>query len=164
MEQTVRHIHYSTKRFGPISVCHRQWKDKGHCRWVHGYGRIVKVVFACDYTDDRNWVVDFGDLRWFKTWLEDSWDHKFVVTSDDPLLDEFKKLEQQDGISLNIVDAKYAAMEGQCRYIFDYLNPMIKSKTDQRCWVHSVEIFEHENNSAIYMTPSASDYANNSNR
>ena len=36
----------SSKRIGPISTGHRQWKDKGHCSFVHGYGRYVEFTFA----------------------------------------------------------------------------------------------------------------------
>ena len=53
----------SSKRIGPISTGHRQWKDDGHCSFVHGYGRYVEFTFACNERDDKGWVMDFGDLK-----------------------------------------------------------------------------------------------------
>ena len=69
-------MYNSYKRIGPISTGHRQYKDNGHCRWIHGYGRYVELKFACDYRDEKGWVYDFGNLKWFKTWIEEQWDHK----------------------------------------------------------------------------------------
>ena len=37
--------YFSTKRFGPICTGHRQWRDDGHCKYIHGYGRHVQVTF-----------------------------------------------------------------------------------------------------------------------
>ena len=46
----------STKKLGPISVGHRQWRDDGHCRFVHGYGRYVQFTFSGEL-DHRQWVM-----------------------------------------------------------------------------------------------------------
>ena len=59
----------SSKRFGPISTGHRQWRAQNHCSFVHGYGRFVEITFGCYQRDERGWVVDFGDLRDVKKWL-----------------------------------------------------------------------------------------------
>ena len=41
-------------------------------------------------------------------------------------------------------------MEDSCKYVYDKVNPMIKSKTQGRVWVENVRIFEHEKNWADY--------------
>mgnify|MGYP003656349465 CR=1 FL=1 len=53
----------SSKRFGPITTGHRQWRDDGHCSFVHGYGRYVRITFESSELDERGWVMDFGDLK-----------------------------------------------------------------------------------------------------
>ena len=53
----------STKRFGPITTGHRQWRDSGHCSYIHGYGRYVRLTFEASQLDERGWVMDFGDLK-----------------------------------------------------------------------------------------------------
>ena len=60
----------SSKRIGPISTGHRQWKDNGHCSFVHGYGRYVELTFACEERDEKGWVMDFGDLKDVKQLIE----------------------------------------------------------------------------------------------
>ena len=58
--------YYSTKKFGPITTGHRQWKDSGHCKYVHGYARYVEITFACHDLNDKQWVMDFGGLKHIK--------------------------------------------------------------------------------------------------
>ena len=87
----MNNIFTSSKRIGPISTGHRQWKHEGHCSFAHGYGRYVEFTFACHERDHRGWVFDFGDLKDVKKWLEDQWDHRLLLAYDDPLLNEFKQ-------------------------------------------------------------------------
>ena len=142
---------FSTKRFGPISTGHRQWRHDGHCSYAHGYGRIVKIIFGSASLDDRGWAVDFGDLRAVREWLESEWDHRILLANDDPLLDEFKTLHELGGVNINIMPEGYGpGIELSCMYVFDYVNKLIEERSQGRCWVQMVEIWEHENNSAIY--------------
>lgn len=143
---------YSTKRFGPISTGHRQWRDDGHCAYMHGYGRTMKVIFGASALDDKGWVVDFGGLKDFKKWLEGEWDHRMLIASDDPALAQFIEMDNQGLISLNVMEVSYGhgpGIEASCKYVYDYLDPYVKEMTAGRCWVESIEIWEHELNSAI---------------
>lgn len=143
---------FSTKRFGPISTGHRQWRHDGHCSFAHGYGRTVKVIFGASELDERGWVVDFGDLREVKKWLEEQWDHRLLLAADDPLLEQFKNLEEIGGVDVHELPPEYGpGIELSCKFVYDYLDELVKGKTNGRCWVESVEIWEHENNSAIYV-------------
>ena len=142
----------SSKRIGPISTGHRQWKDDGHCSFVHGYGRYVEFTFACNERDDKGWVMDFGDLKDVKKWIEAEWDHRVLIASDDPLLPQLKELESHGGILLNVLpDGYYPGIEESCRYLYDMLSPMIQKKTNNRVEITRVEIWEHENNSGEYV-------------
>jgi|TARA_R110000824_G_scaffold138488_1_gene303183 6-pyruvoyltetrahydropterin/6-carboxytetrahydropterin synthase len=142
----------STKKFGPISTGHRQWKHKGHCSYVHGYGRYVRLSFEASELDECGWVMDFGDLRDVKRWIEGEWDHKVLIAADDPLLSQLQKLESHGGIMLNVLpDGYYPGIEESCRYLYDKLNPIIKKKTNNRVEITRVEIWEHENNSGEYV-------------
>ena len=58
----------SSKKIGPISTGHRQWKHDGHCSFVHGYGRYVEFTFACNERDEKGWVMHFGNLKDVKAW------------------------------------------------------------------------------------------------
>ena len=142
----------STKRFGPITTGHRQWKDKGHCSFVHGYGRYVRLTFEASELDERGWVMDFGDLKDVKKWLEDQWDHKLLVAHDDPALLRLRELENEDIVKLTVMPEGYGpGIEDSCRYVFDYANPEIINQTSGRVWLERVRIWETENNYAEYV-------------
>ena len=142
----------SSKRFGPITTGHRQWRDKGHCSYVHGYGRYVRLTFEATELDECGWVMDFGDLRGVKNWIEDEWDHRTLIAIDDPVIPELKALEKVGGINLNILPEGYLpGIEESCRYLYDKLNPIIQRKTNNRVEITRVEIWETEKNQAEYV-------------
>ena len=91
---------YSTKHYGHnigLSAVFRQPNaDHSHCHFLHGYSLAFTFTFGCDHLDNKNWAVDFGGLKPLKKWLEDSFDHKTVVDINDPHMDEFKRLEEND--------------------------------------------------------------------
>ena len=142
----------STKRFGPITTGHRQWKDEGHCSYVHGYGRYIRLTFEASELDERGWVMDFGDLKGDKKWIESEWDHRVLIAADDPLLSDLQELESKGVLYLNVLDdGYYPGIEESCRYLYDKLNPIIKKKTNNRVEITRVEVWEHENNHAEYV-------------
>ena len=142
----------SAKRFGPITTGHRQWRDKGHCSYVHGYGRYVRLTFEATELDERGWVMDFGDLKDVKSWIESEWDHRTLIAADDPVIPELKTLEEVGGINLNILPEGYLpGIEESCRYLYDKLNPVIQRKTNNRVEITRVEIWETEKNQAEYV-------------
>lgn len=88
--------YYSTKTYGNdrgLSCCFRQWKaTHSHCSLLHGYSIGIKLIFESSTLDTRNWVMDFGGLKDFKTWAEYMFDHTLIIAEDDPKLEIFKKL------------------------------------------------------------------------
>ena len=141
----------SSKRFGPISTGHRQWKHDGHCSYVHGYGRFVEITFGSDQLDYRGWVMDFGDLKDVKKWLKKEWDHRLLLAWDDPLIDDFKKLHKKGGVNINIMSPVYGpGIEDSCKYVYDNISEIILTKTSNQVWIDKVKIYEHENNWAEY--------------
>ena len=155
---------YSTKTYGNdrgLSCCFRQWRaTHSHCSLLHGYSIGIRLIFECETLDDKNWCMDFGGLAEFKKWAEYMFDHTLVVAEDDPDLEVFKQLDTVKGgfkdqgvCDLRIVPAvgceMFAKMaydkmaellqDGNMRYP---VNPAVRVK--------SVEVFEHEANSATY--------------
>lgn len=144
-------IFTSTKRIGPITTGHRQWKDEGHCSYAHGYGRYVILTFACNERDSRGWVFDFGGLKEVKAWLEAEWDHRLLLAYDDPLLEDFRALHAKGGVNINVLPTGYGpGIEDSCKYVYDNVNPMIMEQTSGRVWIKSIRVYEHENNWAEY--------------
>ena len=141
----------SSKRFGPITTGHRQWRHQGHCSFIHGYGRIVEITFEANNLDERGWVMDFGNLKQVKEWIESEWDHRVLIAHDDPALNYLKEMHDKELININILPEGYGpGIEQSCEYIYDGANRIVKKITNGLVWVKKVKIFEHENNWAEY--------------
>jgi 6-pyruvoyltetrahydropterin/6-carboxytetrahydropterin synthase len=141
---------YVSTKVIPLGSCaFRQPLAKSHCRFIHGYRLQAKFWFTCSSLDSNNWVVDFGALKELKNTLEETFDHKTVVSGTDPDLDMFKELDKRDMIEL-VIMADGVGIEKFANFCFEVADDYIKETTYGRCWVQKVEVWEHEGNSAIY--------------
>lgn len=131
-----------------LSCCFRQWRADSHCRFLHGYALQVKLVFETKELDERNWVVDFGSLKSFKGWLEDTFDHKLLVAEDDPYKHMFLSMEHDEGVcEVRVLPA--LGMEQFARMIYEYGESWLKDNGySPRCHLQEVEVSEHGANSA----------------
>jgi 6-pyruvoyltetrahydropterin/6-carboxytetrahydropterin synthase len=145
----------STKTYGHdigLSVAFRQWKATSHCRFMHGYALSVRVEFEANSLDERNWVIDFGSLKDFKARLQDTFDHKTVVATDDPYLELMRELHAQQVIDMVVVPA--TGCEAFARLVAGMATEWLRDHDHLlRVRVASVEVKEHGANSAIYEGP-----------
>lgn len=138
-----------TKRFSEICVAHRNWKAATHCAKVHGYARTVELTLSCTHLSHEDWVVDLGDLKDIRKWLEGQWDHKLLLSDDDPLLEEFRQMERLGAMDLNILPREKGwgpSLEESCKFLADHIQPMLQEKTQGRCFVTKIEIWEKTDN------------------
>ncbi len=158
---------YSTKTYGNdrgLSCCFRQWRSThSHCSLLHGYSIGVKVIFECESLDERNWVMDFGGLKEFKSWLEYMFDHTTLIAEDDPHLETFKKLGEIGTLHQTpysaLIDLRIVPGVG-CERFSELIHKKLSDILDKdrqsgrllnkTVTVKSVEVFEHGANSAIY--------------
>lgn len=150
---------YSTKTYGNdrgLSCCFRQWKAKhSHCSLLHGYSLGVRFIFECDKLDSSDWVFDFGSMKEMKTWLDQMFDHTVILSEDDPELQSFQELEKKGGI-LNLRILPAVGCEKFAEFIFNKMQELIENQRQDGSLlnptvrVKSVEVFEHQANSAIY--------------
>lgn len=58
------------------------------CRHLHGHqGKIIVYLESIDNTELTNGMVtDFKHLGWFKKWVDNVLDHKFIMDISDPLI------------------------------------------------------------------------------
>jgi 6-pyruvoyltetrahydropterin/6-carboxytetrahydropterin synthase len=141
-------MYQSTKIIELGSCAFRQWRAEGtHCKYVHGYRLMAKFWFEGEL-DDKNWVVNFGDLKELKYRLQDQFDHTLCIAADDPLLDMFQKLHDAKGCVLRIMDG--VGVEKTAEFCFKIADDFVRNMTDNRCKVVKVEVWEHDQNSAIY--------------
>lgn len=142
----------STKTYGHnagFSSAFRQWKADSHCQYLHGYPLSFKFEFGSNDLDVRNWVVDFGSLKSLKGILEDTFDHKTLVAEDDPEIEWFQEAHNRKIIDMVILPA--GGCEKFAEYVFEITEQwLVDNGYSPRCVLLSVEVREHEGNSAIY--------------
>jgi 6-pyruvoyltetrahydropterin/6-carboxytetrahydropterin synthase len=145
-------MYYSTKTYDHnlgLSAVFRQPKaDHSHCHLLHGYSLKFKFKFASTKLDDKNWVVDFGGLKELKAWLQDNFDHKVIVDSNDPEIDTLYKLEQKGLAEIRVFDGVGAEMFAY--HAWKFADNLVRDMSMNRCWCIEVECAEHDANSAIY--------------
>ena len=128
------------------SCAFRQWRADSHCNLIHGYALQFEFVFAGDELDERNWIVDFGGLKPLKQWLAHTFDHTYLLASDDPEFETFQMLADKGLIDLRVVGG--TGCERFAEMAFDEADRIVKELTDGRCWVQKCTVREHEANSA----------------
>jgi len=66
------------------------------CRRLPGHGHNYELtVFLKGKLNETQMITDFGHLRWLKEFIDDSFDHKLIVGTDDPA---FKLLFERLGL------------------------------------------------------------------
>jgi 6-pyruvoyltetrahydropterin/6-carboxytetrahydropterin synthase len=139
---------FSSTKVIPLGSCaFRQPFATSHCRYIHGYRLQAKFWFSCNVLDSNNWVVDFGVLKELKNLLECKFDHTTCISENDPELNIFKALHEKQIIDLRILPG--VGIEKFAELCLDIANKHIKEISHNRCWVEKVEVWEHEQNSAI---------------
>jgi len=64
------------KTFRFSAAHHLPQLAEGHpCRNVHGHNFTVTAVLTCAEPDSNGFVLDYGDLDGFRTWINDNLDH-----------------------------------------------------------------------------------------
>ena len=146
-------MYKSIKHYGHeqgLSCCFRQWRAESHCKLLHGYAIAVTLTFSCQSLDERNWCQDFGGLGKVKDYLKRTFDHKLLVASDDPQLDELAGLQ---GLGLaDVLVVERVGCEAFAYMIYEAVHHCIPELTyaNARVILESVEVKEHNGNSAIY--------------
>ena len=128
-----------------LSCAFRQWRADSHCNLIHGYALGFEVTFEADKLDERNWVIDFGDLGVLKTMLKEMFDHTTVVAADDPQIEYFRDLTTANLIDLRLMDN--VGCEAFAKYVYKFCE---RELADDRVKIKSVRVFEHGANSAVF--------------
>jgi len=141
-------MYKSTKIIELGSCAFRQWRAEGtHCKYVHGYRLMAKFWFEGEL-DERNWVVNFGGLKELKAELQHQFDHTLCIAASDPHLPLFRQLHGNGGCDLRVMEE--VGIELTAKYCFEVAKKHIDKLTEGRCTVTKVEVWEHDQNSAIY--------------
>lgn len=126
----------SAVRYHDISCGHRVVGHESKCRYLHGHN--YRITFHCeaDKLDHVGRVLDFSVIKQqLCMWLENQWDHKFLVWRGDPLLQSLREItmvgsDAQD--SLCIVEFNPTA-ENMADYLLTIVAPAQLACTGVRC-------------------------------
>jgi 6-pyruvoyltetrahydropterin/6-carboxytetrahydropterin synthase len=137
-----------SKTYRDIPLGHRQPFHPGHCSRIHGHNWAIRLTFAAKETDQNGFVVDFGDLKYIKTWIDENLDHACAISSKDPHLARMEKWNEEGLIQLLVIPD--ASCEGLAKHLFQTFDPMVRDRTRGRAWISSIELHEDSKNSATY--------------
>ncbi len=113
-----------------IKFCagHRLHQHGGKCEFFHGHNYIADFYVTSDNVDSVGRIIDFAELKSrFKGWLDDHWDHGFILNQDDQNGLEAIKL---------VVPSKYYVLpynptaENMARYLLEVVCPEVLSDTN----------------------------------
>lgn len=85
---------WQAERYHDISVGHRVHNHESKCANLHGHNYRVHFHCQADKLDTVGRVIDFSDIKSrLCMWLEDNWDHKMLIWSEDPMLPVLRGLD-----------------------------------------------------------------------
>ncbi|MBN8660777.1 MAG: 6-carboxy-5,6,7,8-tetrahydropterin synthase [bacterium ADurb.Bin425] len=126
---------------------HRVYGHESKCANLHGHNYVVFLYARSenelngDGLDSLGRVVDFGQLKsLFAPWIEDNWDHGFIVSRND--LEAQQALNMIPGQKLFVMDSNPTA-ENMARYILLELAPRLLKGSGVR--LTKVVLWETEN-------------------
>ncbi|WEM34482.1 6-pyruvoyl tetrahydrobiopterin synthase [Xanthomonas phage X1] len=140
----------STKEYKELApVAYRQWRDQGNCNLIHGYALSFYFEFESDNLDSRNWVVDYGGLRPLKDFLEEYFDHCYLLAQDEPHYDAIKKLGDLGLMKITEVEA--TGCEAIADFLYKYINTgfLREIGAPADVWCRCVQVRETEKNMAM---------------
>lgn len=117
----------SVTRYHDISAGHRVVDHEGKCKHLHGHNyRIHFTCVAGGGLDHLGRVVDFSVIKGtLCQWLEDSWDHRMLISQRDPMLPQ---LELLDPLGVVVVPFNPTA-EKMAEFLVHAVGPQVLADT-----------------------------------
>lgn len=109
---------------------HRLYQHGGKCEFFHGHNYVAEFYVTGENTDSVGRVIDFADLKnRFKGWIDEHWDHGFVLSEQD-----------QNGIAAAqlVQPSKYHVLpynptaENLAKYLLEQVCPQLLEGTSVR--------------------------------
>lgn len=135
------------KSYRDIPFAHRQHLHQGHCSLIHGHNWGITLTFACSQTDANGFVVDFGNLKYLKAWIDENLDHACLFNEADPAKEQ---LLATSGQLFKTYILPNCSSEGLAQHLYEIFDAMVRKETSERVWITEIEIEEDSKNSASY--------------
>jgi 6-pyruvoyltetrahydropterin/6-carboxytetrahydropterin synthase len=115
-----------------IKFCagHRLYQHGGKCEHFHGHNYVADFFVTGDQQDSVGRVVDFAELKVLcKGWLDEHWDHSFLVHEEDT--NAIEALKHVKPSRLFVMPYNPTA-ENMARYLLEEVCPNLLAKTGGR--------------------------------
>lgn len=81
-------------RYHDFCAGHRVAGHENKCAHLHGHNYRIYFHCAAEQKDSLGRVIDFSVIKEkLCIWLEDNWDHRFLVWEEDPMADDIIALD-----------------------------------------------------------------------
>lgn len=109
-----------TRRF-QFCAGHRVFRHESKCAHLHGHNYVAFVHATAPELDPLGRVIDFSDLkRHMGAWIDENWDHGFIVFRDDQETAEV--LQRFPGQKVSVLDFNPTA-ENLAQYLLRVVAP-----------------------------------------
>lgn len=119
---------WEIERYHDFSAGHRVYGHEGKCAFLHGHNYRVHFTCAANgQLDSVGRVIDFSVVKQLLcNWIEDNWDHKFLIWSKDPMLDALFALDPR-----GVVPVPFnPTAENIAEYLTRRMGPLLLVDTD----------------------------------
>ena len=137
-------MYITATRYHDICAGHRVYGHEGKCAHFHGHNYRIYFTIS-GLQDDLGRVLDFSVIKEkLCNWLEQNWDHKFLLWENDPAIESFKKIDAE---GLVVVPFNPTA-ENMAKYLVEQVG--INELSDTNAELISVVVEETRKCSASY--------------
>jgi len=115
------------ERYHDFSTGHRVYQHESKCAHLHGHNYRIHFTVEAPNLDSIGRVMDFSVIKEkLCVWLEQEWDHKFLVWGNDPWSTTLKALDPEGTV---IVDFNPTA-ENMGEYLINTIGPAVLAGTE----------------------------------
>lgn len=134
----------TAKRYHDICAGHRVHGQGGKCENLHGHNYRITFTVQADRLDEVGRVLDFSVIKErLCMWLEEQWDHKFLIWNKDPWCVDLKKLDSEV-----VITGFNPTAENMAQFLVNVVGPEMLRGTG--CTLMEVDIEETRKCSAQY--------------
>ena len=107
-------------RYHDFSTGHRVYGHESKCSHLHGHNYRITFTVEAEQLDTVGRVMDFSVIKEkLCVWLEEYWDHKFLVWEQDPFAKSLKELDPDGTVVVNF----NPTAENMGQYLIDVVGP-----------------------------------------
>ena len=140
MDETITAI-----RYHDFSMGHKVTGHEDKCAHLHGHNYRVYFHVTAEELDGIGRVIDFAVIKTrLAQWLEDNYDHKFIINRDDPLAAELFKIAPDDVVLVGY----NPTAENIAKYLVEVVAPKQLAGTGTR--LTKCEVQETRKCGAVY--------------